>query len=141
MIKHLTLRSKIFFIFMVMAAITVAGGIIMLWYTYKIDNMLVSFILALVTSYILEPFVNFIESKNVPRSLSITLTYLITFSIIIIVGAVVFPMLINQIYDLRLEIPKYIVGTTKFIKDFEDAFTNWSGSYIQINIHDEAAHF
>ena len=44
MIKHLTLRSKIFFIFMVMAAITVAGGIIMLWYTYKIDNMLVTMV-------------------------------------------------------------------------------------------------
>ncbi len=44
MIGHLTLRAKIFFIFMVMAAITVAGGIIMLWYTYKIDNMLVTMI-------------------------------------------------------------------------------------------------
>ncbi|MCK5100832.1 MAG: histidine kinase, partial [Desulfobacteraceae bacterium] len=27
-----------------MAAITVAGGIIMLWYTYKIDNMLVTMV-------------------------------------------------------------------------------------------------
>lgn len=44
MTGYLSLRSKLFYIFTAMAAITVAGGIIMLWYTYKIDNMLVTMV-------------------------------------------------------------------------------------------------
>ena len=72
-----------------------------------VDNMLVSFVLAFVTNYLLSPLVNFLERRGLSRQTSVMIPFvasgvLIAFSIYLIL-----PLLTSQAIALEAKLPKY----------------------------------
>jgi len=99
--------------------------------------MLVSFLLAFVFSYMLSPLVNFLERKGINRTLSISIVFAL---FTVLFGGVVFatsPFISNQVTSLKLELPKYIEGTTLLIEDTEEKLTAFSGKLFNIDISNQ----
>ncbi len=100
----------------------------------KIDNLLLSSVLAFVISYLLGPIVNQLERKGFNRALSITFLFVfIGFFLLLGVGAL-FPLLETQVGALKSDLPRYISGTTRLIKDIEDKFVIVSGIFLNFDL-------
>jgi len=100
-------------------------GVIILYFTYLVRNILIWFIFALIISVLLEPVVDFLTKKRVPRLVSVVITYLIVFSVLIFLVYLTFPVFSSEIQkfvDLlpqhfeRIATPLRALG----IKAFED---------------------
>lgn len=96
-------RSKIIrlFLFIMSLALFVAG---LLFYQSIISYLIVGFIIA----YLLSPVINYAETYQISRSLSIITVYLITALLMVILINVILPQLIQQATDLAKFIQKLL---------------------------------
>ena len=84
-----------------------------------VDNMLISFVLAFASTYLLTPFVRHLERIGMTRNNAILIPY---FSLLILTTSLIYftiPLIVEQIRDLRLELPKYVEGITFLITKWE----------------------
>jgi putative permease len=85
----------------------------------KIENLLVSMILAFVTSYMLAPAVDFLERKGFSRKWATILPFL---AVIVIMGLCLqlfIPTLVDQIETLKVNFPKYVQVVTDLTSRLE----------------------
>ena len=73
-----------------------------------INNMMVSLILAFVTSYLVGPWVNALERQGLPRGMATTGVFLFIGTLLSVSFYSLFPILSHQLSSLKTEIPKYI---------------------------------
>jgi len=92
--RNLTLE-KIFRIGLLIAVLAIVGLIL-----YSYSNLVVYLILALILSYILDPFVNRIQRMGLNRTLGITLTLAAVVLIIVYVSTNVFPLFVAEMVEL-----------------------------------------
>jgi putative permease len=84
-----------------------------------VDNLLISFVIAFGSTYILAPFVRYFERIGLNRLSAILIPY---FTLLILAAGVIFiavPLIIEQTRELRLELPKYIEGISFLIAKWE----------------------
>jgi putative permease len=74
---------------------------------FWIDNLLVSFVLAFVTNYLLAPIVSRLESVGVPRNLAILIPFLGAGVLIGVGVSLILPVIIEQSALLEGQIPQY----------------------------------
>ncbi len=117
------------------AAITILGFSTLV--LLKVENMLVSFVLAFVISYLLSPIVNYCERKGLSRSLGAGFVYILMGGIISLAGYFIVPELGEHINELKKEIPKYIDGTAILISDFENLLNSAMKGFYTIDISKE----
>lgn len=86
----------------------------------KIDNLLVSFILALVSYYFLTPSVDFLERKGFSRTIATAIPFLTVVITIIVAGSILVPILVDQVSDLQASFPKYLETTNQFVSDIQN---------------------
>ncbi len=89
-------------------------------FIFLVDNMLVSLILAFVTTYLLGPWVNAFERGGLPRGLATTLVFLFISILLFLAGLTLFPMLLDQMSGLKTELPKYWEGLNRLTVTIED---------------------
>src|SRR5689334_8187564 len=78
----------------------------------KVENMLVSFLVAFVFSYMLGPLVNYLERKNIDRVLATTVLFLgFGFGLGLTVY-LTYPFISERIMALQADAPKYRAGIT-----------------------------
>lgn len=99
----------------------------------KVDNLLLSFVLAFVISYLFGPIVNFLERKNLSRQISVLLLFFTSSAVMAIIISVVSPLIADQLNSLRMDSPRYIEGTTKLIRTFEAHFSFLSDIFSDFN--------
>ncbi len=88
------------------AAILMGAGIIIL----KVDNMLISLVLALVITYSLNPTVSALERGGLDRMTSVLIPYL-GFGVLVTVSIVILsPLMTEQINSIQAELPVYKEG-------------------------------
>lgn len=92
--RNLTLE-KVFRIGLLIAVLAIVGMIL-----YRYSNLVVYLILALILSYILDPFVNRIQRMGLNRTLGITLTLAAVVLIIVYVSTNVFPLFVAEMVEL-----------------------------------------
>lgn len=93
-------------------AFFLAGVFLFFFALLKVDNLLVSFVLAIVTYSLLVPWVNFLERRRLSRTWATIIPFAVL-SIILGVSAWLFtPPLLEQAASLQKDLPKYIEGTT-----------------------------
>ncbi len=100
----------------------------------KIENMLVSFVLAFAISNLLSPFANYLERAGLPRSLCVSSMFLF---IAVLLGAgtfIMLPGIAGQLASLKHELPRYIEGTTKILAMLENNLNSFVGSFYQVDI-------
>lgn len=72
-----------------------------------VDNMLVSFVLAFVTNYLLAPIVDFLERRGLSRQAAITIPFVAAGLVIAFGIYSVLPLLASQASALEAKLPKY----------------------------------
>ncbi len=97
-----------------LSVLVVTGTIVL-----KVENMLVSCLLAFVISYLLGPLVNVLERKNVNRVFATTALFLITGVALGLAGYLTFPLLAERIQVLQVDSPKYVEGITRLMQSWE----------------------
>lgn len=105
-----------------------------------VDNLLVSFVLAFVTNYLLSPIVDFLERRGLSRKSAIMIPFVATGIIIFVALYSVVPLIVSQASALEAKLPKYqndllnLLTTSehrfqKFFNirgtDFGESINNW----------------
>lgn len=107
------------------------GGVILL----AVDNLLVSFILAFVTNYLLAPIVDVLERKGVPRQTAILIPFLTSGALIGIGIYKVVPLITQQASALESQLPRYQVDLMSLATQAEERFRGFLKIY-NINFSD-----
>lgn len=86
-----------------------------------ITTVLPPMVFALLLYYLLNPVVNFLSKKGVPRTIGIILTYVVILGVIFFGGARLVPVIQNQAQDLIKQFPSYVDDFQKSIRNILDA--------------------
>lgn len=107
---------------------------IFLFVLLKAENMLLTFVVAFVISYLLAPLINYCERRGMSRTLAIAITFIGT-SILVSIGiSATMPFFAAQISSLKSELPKYIEGTVQLFADVETRIDNLTEGVADVNI-------
>ena len=98
--------------------ILVGCGVIL----FAVNNLLVSFVLAFVTNYLLAPIVDFLERKRVPRQTAILIPFLATACVIGFGIYKVVPLVTLQAELLASQLPKYQADLMNLVSGTEQRF-------------------
>lgn len=103
----------------------------------KVDNMLVSCLLAFVFSYMIGPVVNYLERRNIDRVLATVVLFAVTLAVIGVGAYLAFPFLAERIAGMQADAPKYVDGVTRLIEGAEAklSFLRNSGLNIDLSKH------
>ena len=93
----------------------------------KVENMLLSCLLAFVGSYLMEPIVNSFERTGLRRTYAITLTFVVVTIALGVLLTLSRSFLFQQVISLKSEFPQYIAGTRNFIDNFSTQFELFDG--------------
>lgn len=105
--KHLIQYAAFFGLLLFFACILLA-----------IEGLLLSFVIAVVLTYLLSPFVSYLEGNGFSRIISTFIVFAFFSGILILGITLLSPFLVEQFQTLRLEAPKYIDGTVNLIDRF-----------------------
>ncbi|WAM30634.1 AI-2E family transporter [Caldicellulosiruptor naganoensis] len=86
--------------------------------------ILLPFIIALFLSYLLKPMVDFLETKIKSRDISILLSFILAFSIAILIFVYFIPLFITEMRQLIQNIPEYINLFNKWFKEIDSKLSN-----------------
>lgn len=106
---------------------------------FAVENMLISFILAFASTYLISPFVRHLERMGMSRGYAILIPY---FSLMIITGVGIFiavPLIVDQIRELRLELPKYVEGVSFLIQKWESQLRDFAPYVFKYDIGESIA--
>ncbi len=98
--------------------------LICLFIIKNIDNIIdiiIPFFIAIIIAYTLKPIVLKLETKKIPRSLSIILIYIVLTSVIIVTTIFIVPELIANAKDIMDKLPEF---TGKYQKIFNNYISN-----------------
>lgn len=88
----------------------------------KVENMLVSFLLAFVGYYMLSPFVDFLERKQISRLWATIIPFLFVTFLFVATVSFFSSDLIDQIKTLQNEYPKYIEAANQLFHQLEGVY-------------------
>jgi predicted PurR-regulated permease PerM len=85
--------------------VTVATVLMAIWLLDTLGGLLAPFILALAFAYILDPVVDLLEGRRISRGLAIGLLAIPVLGILVLIGAVAVPALVDQVGGLLNGLP------------------------------------
>ncbi|WP_427339136.1 AI-2E family transporter [Caloranaerobacter sp. DY30410] len=85
--------------------------------TKDVTGLFTPFILAIGLSYLLNPMVNSLEKKKVPRALGVLLVYLILIGFILIISFSIFPKLTSEFKKLIDVLPNFFNDAYEFFNE------------------------
>lgn len=106
-------------------AILLGIGIIL----FAVNNLLISFVLAFVTNYLLAPIVDFLERRRFPRQTAILIPFGATGCLIAFGIYKILPILTQQLSVLDSQLPKYQVDLVNLVSGTEQRFKGFFKLY------------
>jgi putative permease len=116
-------RFKLFTVFAILAIVFTV--------LLKVDNMLVSFLLAFVITYLLNPLVNHLERSGLSRSTAIVIPFMIIGIILGLAVYILSPIVVSQFKSMGEEFPKYLSGVTDLFARTETQAKTFLGPLFQ----------
>lgn len=115
-------QAKILYRRLFLLLVSIAG----LYFLYRVRSIMVPFIFAFFLAYILNPMVQYVENRKVPRCFAILTVYLIVFSML--TGIVVFgvPHLINELNKLGSAIPVLAEEINNIMTRIENRYSSFA---------------
>ncbi|MBS4535376.1 AI-2E family transporter [Clostridium sp. D2Q-14] len=99
--------------------------LIIIYYIYN-DNSLRGIVftifISIIIAYIINPVVNFLESKRIKRIYGTLLVYLSIIGIIYLIAVLIFPAIFKEVKNLIELLPEYANNISKFIDNFYDNY-------------------
>lgn len=111
---------------------TIAWGIglltlIVLWINRApLSSAAMPFILAIILAYLLNPLVDFFESRRIPRVLAIIMIYIAAGALLTLGVTYTVPRILAEINKLTERLPEFTELVTRFVADIEERFQNSS---------------
>jgi putative permease len=96
---------------------------------FAVNNLLISFVLAFVTNYLLAPIVDYLERKRLPRQSAIMIPFLATGVLIGFGIYKILPVLTQQLTIFELQLPKYQVDLMNLVNGTEQRFKGFFKLY------------
>ncbi len=81
--------------------------LVLIYFLYLINNILTIFFAALILASALDPWVDWMQKKKIPRSLGILLLYFILFAVIALIIYLIIPPITQEVKDLSVNFPYY----------------------------------
>ena len=101
-------------------AIFFLGALLLIFLTItKVNNMLVSFLLAFVGYYSLAPLVDLMERRGLSRVWATVTPFLVLFAVIGIAAAILTPIVATQSQSLQENLPKYLESSYSTVQKLE----------------------
>lgn len=101
-----------------------------------IDNLLVSFVIAIIISYLVSPLVSYLEGTGMGRIPSILVVYcLFTTGTGVAIWALT-PFLVDQLSALNTRLPEYVDGTVNLFENIRQTLDLNTGGLVQLDIGD-----
>ncbi len=100
----------------------------------KVENMLISSLLALLISYSIAPLVKIFERSGFQRGWAVALIFLFASAIGVLGLVALSPFVVQQLEILNLELPKYIQGLSLLIAQFETTIGRVTGRFVQFDL-------
>jgi predicted PurR-regulated permease PerM len=104
-------------VFLAMLGLLVMGGGIVL---KRLSGVLLPLAIASIIAYILDPVVDFLERKRIPRGRAIFLVFTLALVTVLFLLATVVPQLVQQVGDLITRVPEYAAQFGKTLKEWTD---------------------
>lgn len=93
-----------------------------------VENLLVSATLGFVISYLFGPWVNYLERRDVNRVFATASTFALSGLIVVATSLLVFPLITQQIENLKSDLPLYIEEIKSFSEKSQRSLENYGGS-------------
>lgn len=136
-VKDKFIRRERLFKLLTMIAILIFSVVIIL----KVDNMLISLILASVIYYTLNPMVNALERGGLDRSLAILIPF-VGSGVIVGLGVYLLSPLLNaQIESAKKDLPNYIDGFKVLLERLNVLANTYIGPVMQTNVTDRGVEY
>ncbi len=105
-----------------LSLVKVVVFILVLWFLFLIKEVLAILFVAIILASAFDPWVDFLQRKKIPRSVSILMIYIILLSVVSLVVVVLVPPIVEQVKQLVNNFPDFY---EKIIRGFEyfQAFT------------------
>jgi predicted PurR-regulated permease PerM len=84
------------------------GIILGLWILTNAQGVIVPFLIAFIGAYLINPLVDGLERRRIPRLLAVTLVFIAGFGVVAGVSFMVVPDLVREIQDLIVRLPQMI---------------------------------
>ncbi|MBS4023192.1 MAG: AI-2E family transporter [Dethiobacter sp.] len=114
-------------------AVLCLGTAIMLFILYwlfreggRLLSVLAPFFVAIIIAYILNPLVDFLDNRRLPRYLGILLIYAIFFSLLLVVGLTTIPNLVTELNKLADRIPEYTLQFQQFLANLQSDYQRFN---------------
>lgn len=88
--------------------IKIIGVIVMLYFLFLIKDIVAVLFVSLIFASAIDPWVDWMQSKKIPRSLGVIMIYLVLLSIIGLTVYLIIPPIANEITQLSQNYPRYI---------------------------------
>lgn len=121
----LTLRRENRIKLVSVLAILLGSAVILFW----VNNLLISFVLAFVTNYLLSPIVDHLERRRIPRQTAILIPFLATAALIGFGIYKILPLMTQQLTLLDSQLPKYQVDFMNLVSGTEQRFKGFFKLY------------
>lgn len=93
---------------------------ILLYFLYLISDILILFFVALVFSSALEPWVDWLKKRKIPRSVSVLILYLAALAVFGLILYLIIPVIIKEVNDLANNFPRYFESIYSKFSDLKD---------------------
>jgi len=125
------LSSKVLKVLYLLLCIAAIYAVVILFKEIKIAKFLVTFLkvvfplfIGLVIAWLFEPFVKWLESKNIKRSVGTTLTYILILFVFFLILSSLIPLLVDQIKDFIKIAPSVFDSIKNWCVDLFDYIGN-----------------
>jgi predicted PurR-regulated permease PerM len=98
-----------------------------LWLILDLGILLLPFVLSYFIAYLLDPVVNWLVRKKLPRSITSTLIVSTMVSIVVLISVFVFPTVFQQINDVIRNASQLVTSTSQLMDSSE--FYKWLGGF------------
>ncbi len=101
------------------ATVVILTILLLSYFLYEIKGLLVLFFIALFFASALEPSVDWLEKRRIPRSIGVILILLLFFSVFVVVIGSAIPIIVEQVTLIASNIAEYSVGLFEKLKSRE----------------------
>jgi len=94
---------------------------ILLYFLYLVSDLLILFFVALVFSSALEPWVDWLKKRKIPRSVSVLVLYAVVLAVLGLILYLTIPVVIREVNDMSNNFPRYFESAyakVSLLKDY-----------------------
>lgn len=92
-------------------------GLLLIWVFIKAQVVFFPFIVSYILAYLLDPIADYLEKKKIPRFLASLILVILLFGVIVMLGALLIPTLVQEIQNLINSLPQVVESIqTKILK-------------------------